>query len=78
MSRESLLEYREEVSRRKEGVYQEDTGVKGIHFLNRLFPDISKPHASVFCDPFSDKPGNLSSSGRVCTTPYIDSDEFTA
>ena len=32
MSGESLLEAREEVRRRKEGICQEDTGVKGIPF----------------------------------------------
>ena len=32
VSGESLLEAREEVSRRKEGVFQEDTGVKVIPF----------------------------------------------
>ena len=49
MSGESLLEAscREEVRRRKGGVFQEDTGVKGIHFLNGLFPDTGKPPASV-------------------------------
>ena len=33
MSGESLLEAREEGRRRKEGVCQEDTGVKGIPFV---------------------------------------------
>ena len=37
---------------RKEGVSQEDTGIKGIHFLNGLFLDRSKPPASVFCAHF--------------------------
>ena len=32
LSEESLLEAREELSRRKEGVSQEDTGNKGIPF----------------------------------------------
>ena len=79
LSGESLLEARcrEEVRRRKEGVFQEDNGVKGIHFLNGLFPDTGKPPASVFCYRLLDKPGNLSSLGGVCTTPYLDSIEFT-
>ena len=62
----------------KEGVCQEDTGVRDIHFRNGLFPDTGKPPASVFCAHFSDKPGTLSSSDGVCTTPYLDSIEFTA
>ena len=47
ISGESLLEARcrEEVRRRKEGVFQEDNGVKGIHFLNGLFPETGKPPA---------------------------------
>ena len=32
MSGESLLEAREEGMRRKEGIFQEDAGVKGIPF----------------------------------------------
>ena len=32
MSGESLLEAREEGRRRKEGIFQEDTGIKGIPF----------------------------------------------
>ena len=78
MSVESLLEAREEGRSMKEGVCQEDTGIKGIHFLNGLFSDTGKPPASVFCDDFLDKPGSLSSSGGVCTTPYLYSIDFTA
>ena len=77
-SGESLLESREEGRRRKEGVCQEDTGVMGIYFRNGLFPDTGNPPASVFCAHFSDNPGTLSLSGGVCTTPYLDSIEFTA
>ena len=57
ISGESLLEARDEGRRRKEGVCQEDTGVKGIHFRNGLFPDTSKPPANVFCAHLLDKPG---------------------
>ena len=78
MSGESLLEAMEEGRMRKEGVWQEDTGVKGINFLNRLFPDNDKLPASVFCDHLSDKPGTLSSPGVVCTTLFLDSIEYTA
>ena len=48
---------------------------QGYPILN-VFPDTGKPPASVFCDHLFDNPGNLSSSGGVCTTPYIDSIEF--
>ena len=78
VSGESLLEAMEEGRRRKEGVCQEDTGVKGIHFRNELFPDTGKPPASAFFAQFWAKPVTLSSSGGVCTTPYLDSIEFTA
>ena len=77
MSGESLLEAIEEGRRRKEGVWQEDTGVKGINFLNRLFPDNDKLPASVFCGHFLDKPENLYSPGGVFTTPYLGLIEFT-
>ena len=63
---------------RKEGVYQEDTGVKEIHSQNMLFPDTGKPPSSVFCAHFSYKPGTLSLSGGVCKIPYLNSIEFTA
>ena len=75
---ESLLDAREEGRIRKEGVCQEDTGVKEIHFLNWLFPNTGKPLTSVICAHFLDKSGTLSLSGGVCTTPYLDSIEFTA
>ena len=80
MSGESLLEAscREEVRRRKEGVCQEDTRVKGIHFRNGLFPDTGKPPEGVFCAHFLDNPGTLFLSGGICTTPYLDSIKFTA
>ena len=78
MSGESLLEAREEVNRRKEGVCQEDTGVKGVHFLNWLFPDTCKLPASILCDQFSVNPWNLSSSGGVCTTTYLNLIKSTA
>ena len=51
--------------------------MKGVHFINGLFPDTSKPPASVFCDHFSDKEGTLSSPRIICTTPYLDSNDFT-
>ena len=78
MSGETPLESREAVRRRKEGVYQEDTGVKDIHFRNGLSPDTGKPPASVFCAHFLDKTGNLSLLGGVFTMPYLYSIEFNA
>ena len=77
MSRESLFEAREEGSRKEKVLFREDTSIKGIHFLNGLFPETGKPPASVFCDQLVEKPGTLSSLGGVCTTPYLDSIEFT-
>ena len=44
---------------------------------NGLFPDTSKPHASVFCAHFSDKPGTLSSLGGVFITSSLNSIKFT-
>ena len=77
-SGEIILEVREKGRSRKEGVCQEDTRNNGIHVLNGLFPDTGKPPANVFCDHFSKKPRHLSSSGGVCTTPYLDSIQSTA
>ena len=75
---ESILEAREEGSSRKEEVCQEDTIIKGIHFPNGLFPDTCMTPASVLCAQFSDNTGPLSAPGKICTTPYLDSIEFTA
>ena len=52
MSGERLLDSRGKGMRRNEGVCQEDTGVKGIHFPNGLFPDTVNPPSSVFCAHF--------------------------
>ena len=52
MSGEILLEAREEGRRRKEGVFQEDTSVQGVHFRNGLLPDTGMPPTSVFCAHF--------------------------
>ena len=78
MSGESLLETREEGRRRKEGICQDYSGVKGIHFRNGFFTDTSKLTARVFCAHFSDKTGNLSLVGGIYKIPYIESIKFTA
>ena len=56
------------------GGYQD----QGDLFSKWLFPDTTKPPASVFCAQFSDEAGTLCSPREICTTPYHDSIEFTA
>ena len=62
--------------RRKKGVCQEDTGVKGVPF--NFFSEISKPPASVYCANFLDKRGTLSFLVGICTMPFLDSIKFYA
>ena len=59
---------------RKEGGYRH----QGDPIQNGFLPDTSKPHVSVYCAHFSDKTGNISSLGGVCTTPLLDSTELSA
>ena len=49
----------------------------GLMWLG-LYPDTGKAPTSVFCAHFLYKPGTLSSSDGGCTTPYLDSIDFTA
>ena len=46
--------------------------------LNGLLPDTNKPPAGLYRSHFSDKPGTLFLLGVVCTTPSLDSIEFSA
>ena len=52
ISGKSILEAWEEGRREKEGLYQEDTIIKGVHFRNGLFPDTGEPPASSSCAHF--------------------------
>ena len=59
-------------------MFQEDNGIKSIHFRNGLFPVTSKTPENSFCAQLPDNSGPLSSPGEMFTTPYLDSIEFTA
>ena len=51
---------------------------QGYPIRNWLFPDTGKPPASVYCTHFLEKPGTLSLSSGVFTTPSLDSIGFSA
>ena len=77
MSGESLFEARDKVSRIKDWVFQEDTGIRGSH-SKFIFPETSNPPARLYCDHCLDRSGYLSLLGNVFTTSSLKLIKFSA